>query len=178
MMDFKKYWKVRAGLRTCIDSIFLDCYDTCPYYAECHESKTRVLIPLLKDALVMIEALKEERDCLRDEITETEMRQRHNAVAGEENWQDRLKRLEFERVTKVLNFEDAKGASRYGACVVIEQSSRACENFLCRKNTKNYIKLVRASESEFALQWAAYGHSWRMWSAFPTWEQREAVAWG
>lgn len=87
-----------------------------------------------------------------------------------------LKELAATKTPRLLTLEEAK-CTHYTMPIIVEQCQSRCEHLLCAGKVKGGIRLIRANGQGFALHWSSYGPTWRMWSAFPTLEQREAVAW-
>lgn len=99
-----------------------------------------------------------------------------NALALIRQQQERIKELEAAPIPRLLTLEEAK-CTHYTMPIIVEQCQSRCENLLCAGKVKGGIRLIRANGQGFALHWSSYGPTWRMWSAFPTLEQREAVPW-
>lgn len=146
-MDWDKIEKARKGLRTCVESDGIGCPLSCPYYEPCMSNPRHIYSPMMNDVLTEYERMMEQ-----------------------------LKALEAARIPRVLTLEEAK-CTHYAMPMIVEQCQSGCENLLCAGNGEVVVRLRRANGQSFALHWSSYGPTWRMWSAFPTLEQREAVAW-
>ena len=146
-MDWDKIEKARKGLWTCVESDGIGCPLSCPYYEPCMSDAMRVYMPMMNDVLTEYERMMEQ-----------------------------IKALESARIPRLLTLEEAK-CTHYTMPIIVEQCQSRCENLLCAGKVKGGIRLIRANGQGFALHWSSYGPTWRMWSAFPTMEQREAVAW-
>lgn len=146
-MDWDKIEKARKGLRTCVESEGIGCPLSCPYYEPCMSDPRHIYSPMMNDVLTEYERMMEQ-----------------------------IKALEAALTPRVMTLEETK-YTHYAMPLIVEQRQSGCENLICAGRFAVGVRLRRANGQSFALHWNLYGHTWRMWSSYPTTKQREAVAW-
>ena len=158
-MDWDKIEKARKGLRACVGSECIECPKSCPYYEPCMSDAMRVYMPMMNDVLTEYERMMEQ-----------------------------IKALEAARIPRLMTLEEIR-ALPLGAVIWLEYKvvdedgytdislhpvmrSVCCgDAVLCDGESQTEIDTITLEPEECGIME-------RYWSARPTDEQREAVAWG
>lgn len=146
-MDWDKIEKARKGLRTCVESEDIGCPLSCPYYEPCMADPRHIYSPMMNDVLTEYERMMEQ-----------------------------IKALEAARIPRVMTPDEAKQKTR-GMPVIVERLHRGCEYMLCTGMVNNGIALISCIFVGLNLHWPDYDRKWRIWTAFPSLDDRKAVAW-
>lgn len=147
-MDWDKIEKARKGLRTCVESEGIGCPLSCPYYEPCMADPRHIYSPMMNDVLTEYERMMEQ-----------------------------IKALEAARIPRLLTLEEVHEMA-WDYCFLEEEVIK--DNVLQKYCGKHHVKCITwPSIASCVLTFGddAYGKRWRCWSAKPTDEQREAVAW-
>ena len=147
-MDWDKIEKARKGLRTCVESEDIGCPLSCPYYEPCMSDPRHIYSPMMNDVLTEYERMMEQ-----------------------------IKALEAARIPRLLTLEEVHEMA-WDYCYLEEEVIK--DNVLQKYWGKHRVKCITwPSIASCVLTYGddAYGKRWRCWSAKPTDEQREAVAW-
>ena len=147
-MDWDKIEKARKGLRTCVESEGIGCPLSCPYYEPCMADPRHIYSPMMNDVLTEYERMMEQ-----------------------------IKALEAARIPRLLTLEEVHEMA-WDYCYLEEEVIK--DNVLQKYCGKHRVKCITwPSIASCVLTFGddSYGKRWRCWSAQPTDEQREAVAW-
>ena len=157
-MDWDKIEKARKGLRTCVESEGIGCPLSCPYYEPCMADPRHIYSPMMNDVLTEYERMMEQ-----------------------------IKTPEAARIPRLLTLEEIR-ALPLGAVIWLEYKavdedgitdislhpvmrSVCCgDAVLCDGESQTEIDTITLEPDDC-------GGMERYWSARPTDEQREAVAW-
>lgn len=147
-MDWDKIEKARKGLRTCVESEGIGCPLSCPYYEPCLSDPRHIYSPMMNDVLTEYERMMEQ-----------------------------VKALESAQIPRLLTLEEVHKMA-WDYCYLEEEVIK--DNVLQKYCGNHRVKCITwTSIASCVLTYGddAYGKRWRCWSAHPTDEQREAVAW-